>query len=1147
MKKFDIQRETGITLTILVVTIVIILILAAITVDLSMNDNGIIKRAKGLQETMNQTTKSEEERMEELANKIADGTIEGGSGLIPDVNRIGEGGDGEGEEQDTYPMAPRLEVSGTEGENHYYISEVEVKVLANDRANTLTYTIEGTDIEQGSVTTETAIGNGQAITIQKDGTYTITAYAYNRNGKKSKGSTVTISKDTVAPTATLTVSKIEITSLTVQLLANDPEPSSGLSLDMPYTFYYQEVGANNWVEAGKGSASSYTYEGLKENTSYYLKAEVKDTAGNIGTSNDRTEAKTAKGIEVEEPTAWAKPAIKKQEENSFTIRVDQPVKVADSPDITLEPNTTGSTVRIEAISPDANGYATEFEITVTAGPESGEETVVIGRGTLVNERGNTVQEIRKGGCIVDNEPPTITRLEASTNEMTNTDITITGTAIDTVSGITAYQYSKEENVSLESEGWNTIETTTNSFTAPEYTITENGTYYFYVQDALGNLAKKEIHISNIDKIKPTITKLEGPTDAYLKLEGRTTYTIETSKPTKIVGTLENNSHVQLTGEGIGACQTNLEPQTPDTEGYATTYTLTLIAGDGNGTVEVSIQAGTFQDAVGNQNEDTKTQTGLTIDNTAPIMTITPETNSISKNTTLQVAITETGSGIHTDTTYAYCLSQDLENPTAEGHIEGIYEPNTPFTIGDTLTGTYYLFLKTIQDTIGNQSIETVTGYYKVGPYTFDNTAPTVTSVVTSNPKSKGFTVNFQAEDNQNGSGLAEENTYHIYYKTSKATGYATPIITTETTYTWTSLTPSIEDADITQDQANEPYLQEGMNPVIWVDLNENGTIEEATEEIVKYTNLESKTINPKWTANNGDNIWAVYNNCTVTYDVYVTATDKLGNTSRPSETVQQTITPPIDHKTSHFANVRMEEDGSYFTWIPRYAYKVGNTMLSTPYGQTGTIDVKFIEGFGNTAYDGTECTIATSNIDTTTQYVVHPAFCENVNMGGYGTNLNGIWVAKYESSMEKNGVPTNVSSLAIGNVVTDATTKVVSKPNRTAWGYITVGNCYTNGYTYNRAVDSHMAKNSEWGATAYLTHSQYGRNQNEIAKNDSSARYTGRSLGKPSTARDENSVEGTYTYNVIEGMTASTTGNIYGIYDMSGRLRRVCGSLGYRG
>ena len=80
-----------------------------------------------------------------------------------------------------------------------------------------------------------------------------------------------------------------------------------------------------------------------------------------------------------------------------------------------------------------------------------------------------------------------------------------------------------------------------------------------------------------------------------------------------------------------------------------------------------------------------------------------------------------------------------------------------------------------------------------------------------------------------------------------------------------------------------------------------------------------------------------------------------------------------------------------------------------------------------------------------------------------------------------------------------------------SWRDIKIGNCYTTAYNYDRSKESHMMKNSEWGAVAYLTHSQYGRNGKEIAINSSSSYITG-----------------------TGGTNASTTGNIYGIYDLSG-------------
>ena len=69
------------------------------------------------------------------------------------------------------------------------------------------------------------------------------------------------------------------------------------------------------------------------------------------------------------------------------------------------------------------------------------------------------------------------------------------------------------------------------------------------------------------------------------------------------------------------------------------------------------------------------------------------------------------------------------------------------------------------------------------------------------------------------------------------------------------------------------------------------------------------------------------------------------------------------------------------------------------------------------------------------------------------------------------------------------------------------------------------------GAVAYLTHSQYGRNGNEITINNNSNYITG-IAGDTVTASSSSST--TNAYNTSKGMLASTTGNIYGVYDLSG-------------
>ena len=104
-------------------------------------------------------------------------------------------------------------------------------------------------------------------------------------------------------------------------------------------------------------------------------------------------------------------------------------------------------------------------------------------------------------------------------------------------------------------------------------------------------------------------------------------------------------------------------------------------------------------------------------------------------------------------------------------------------------------------------------------------------------------------------------------------------------------------------------------------------------------------------------------------------------------------------------------------------------------------------------------------------------------------------------------------------------------------------------YLTGNNINSHMLKNSEWGAVAYLTQSQYGKfgNKNysssnkEVYVNNSSELYTGRSSGSSSyVSSDEKSYEYDYGFNngvflsEENGVGASTTGNITGIYDMNG-------------
>ena len=232
--------------------------------------------------------------------------------------------------------------------------------------------------------------------------------------------------------------------------------------------------------------------------------------------------------------------------------------------------------------------------------------------------------------------------------------------------------------------------------------------------------------------------------------------------------------------------------------------------------------------------------------------------------------------------------------------------------------------------------------------------------------------------------------------------------------------------------------------------------------------------------------------------------------------------------------------GSMFVWIPRYAYSITSGYQTEG---TGTIDVRFLK---NLTYVTTEeKTTVMSDEAGANNWIVHPAFTDGSENdyaeGGWDRELAGFWVAKFEASgVDKDGTAVGVSSES-----TSTTSYARFVPEVQSWRYITVGEAQYKSmkmdedtvYGWKRgSTDSHLIKNDEWGAVAYLCYSKYG----EVPKtNGASDYYTG--AGPYSGTTKENANEnGVYTYtsehayNTMNGVLASTTGNVYGIYDMAG-------------
>ena len=230
----------------------------------------------------------------------------------------------------------------------------------------------------------------------------------------------------------------------------------------------------------------------------------------------------------------------------------------------------------------------------------------------------------------------------------------------------------------------------------------------------------------------------------------------------------------------------------------------------------------------------------------------------------------------------------------------------------------------------------------------------------------------------------------------------------------------------------------------------------------------------------------------------------------------------VDNTTYEVGDVIPENKiEAYFVWVPRYKYQIfdeGNYSTQAADSKPATSIAKEIQiEFENKDEEVSKAT-------TKGSWLTHPAF---VNF-----DVNGLWIGKFETGY--NGA---TSKEAAQVNATDAS-KVIVKPNVYSWRNNTVANMFKTAYNYNRELDSHMMKNTEWGAVAYLSHSKYGINT-EININNNSDYLTGYSAV---AGLDQSSYPGTsgtdstktLPYNTETGYRATTTGNITGIYDMSG-------------
>ena len=245
-------------------------------------------------------------------------------------------------------------------------------------------------------------------------------------------------------------------------------------------------------------------------------------------------------------------------------------------------------------------------------------------------------------------------------------------------------------------------------------------------------------------------------------------------------------------------------------------------------------------------------------------------------------------------------------------------------------------------------------------------------------------------------------------------------------------------------------------------------------------------------------------NSNSTYQWYDYDTQKWANAVVIADEEVSIGTTARDYYMNASVGTNIDETSilAYYVWIPRYKYQLFNVDSTTM--DPIEIQVEFEDG-----------TPTKSTGTSNGEWLTHPAFT-------FGTDeLKGIWVGKFSITGDAT-TPTirpNLAALTEQNVSTQFTTS--QKFGTTT--YLTS--------TGASQVDAHMMKNIEWGAVTYLKQSKYGLGTTDIGINNNSNYKT----GCGSTAGSAYSTT-CNAYNTTDGMLASTTGNITGVYDMSAAM-----------
>ena len=332
-------------------------------------------------------------------------------------------------------------------------------------------------------------------------------------------------------------------------------------------------GEDTWSEWITVDSDTYIFEELRDgvnitqDTEYEVKTRATDEAGNV------TESKVST-IKTEK---LQKPSVTIPDKSWTNDKVEVVIEFPSaSGKVTNEYSTDGTTWK-PVTGNKTTIYVTENNTTVYA---------------RIKDSTNQVSETASAQITcIERTLPEITSYTKSTDAPTNQAVVLTAKAIDRTSGIVAYQFTTNENITKESTGWTKITSTKNEITVT-YDAKANDKYYIYVLDDAGNIAKKEIEVTSYDITKPTVESINVTSPNTGSYQAGQKVTIIATFSENVKGTVPTLKIKFGTGEERSIT-------TGTVSGNTITYTYEIVSVDNGELVSTGYTGGALTDLAGN--------------------------------------------------------------------------------------------------------------------------------------------------------------------------------------------------------------------------------------------------------------------------------------------------------------------------------------------------------------------------------------------------------------------------------------------------------------------------------------------------------------------------------------------------------------------